>query len=481
MAGFKEILKHGRNYLAANLATKALAFISIPIYTRLLSTEEYGVVSIFLGVAGILGSVMALSMDRSISRYYFDQKSLDDFKQFNGTSLILSIIAFLLNSLLLLIFAENFGNKVGLEKNVVYLLIPFTLINIIGLMFEQINGAQKQSKIIAITSLYRVYVGFALSILFILLFSSYKDFGLIYGQIIAGILISIYWIKKITPFFKLKFNRSYIKYIFTYSVPLIPYALSGVIIEQFGKIAIGNSVSISNAGFYTLAASIGGLVSIVIGVTHQAWNPYYMEYMNSKNYKQLDSDFIKIFKLTIATALFITCFGHEIGLLLAKKEFTESLYLIPIFTIGYIFYQLSYTFLRNFGYSKSTQYMTVTVLISGISNVLLNLILIPRFGELGAALSFVAAYIIMTILAWAINTFLVKLHATSIKLLYLPMLIAIPFYVLIYIISFMDLTFYSIFLKLLLLITFLAVIFYKDRKTIFDLVHKLFNKKKHNK
>ena len=48
MSGFREILKHSGNYLIANLATRALAFISIPVYTRLLSTEDYGITAVFL-------------------------------------------------------------------------------------------------------------------------------------------------------------------------------------------------------------------------------------------------------------------------------------------------------------------------------------------------------------------------------------------------------------------------------------------------
>ena len=473
MSTFKEILKHGRNYLTANIAAKALAFISIPVYTRLLTTEEYGIVSIFLSLAGLLASVMAWSMDRSISRYYFDQKSYEDFKQFNGTALVLSVTAFLLNSIIIIVFAENFQDLVGLEKGVIYLLIPFSLINVIRLMFQQIFGPQKKSKLIAKTSLYRVYSGFAFSIIFLLLFSSNKYYGLIYGQILAGSFISIYIIKKITPFFKICFKKEYIKYIFTYSVPLIPYALSGVIISEFGKIAIGSETGFANAGLYTIAQTIGSLVVIMITVTHQAWNPYYYEYMNSKNYKQLDNDFVRIFKITVIIAFLIAAFGEEIGFLLAKKDFTQSLYLIPIFTIGYVFYQLSYTFIRNFGYSKSTQYMTITVLISGISNVLLNSLLIPIYGELGAAISFVGSYFIMFLLAWAINTLIVKIHATSLRSLLPAIIIAIPFYLLLYSTLLIESRLSSIIIRFILFMALAIIILYTERKNLIKILKRV--------
>jgi O-antigen/teichoic acid export membrane protein len=473
LSNFKGFLKHSGNYLISSLATGALAFISIPIYTRLLNTEEYGIVSVFLGLVSIMASVMALSADRSVSRYYFDQKDELDFKRFVGTSSILSFVFFFINAFVLFLFADEFGKLVGLSKELVYLIIPISGINIIGLTFQQIYGPLKRSKEVAISSVLKVTLGFVFSVGLIYLFKEDKYYGQILGQILAGLFIVLFWVRLIKPFFRWSFNTAYIKYIFTYSVPLIPYALSGVIIEQFGKIAIGSTQSISNAGFYSLALTVASIVNIIIAVTHQAWNPYYFEYMNSKNYNQLDKDFIKIFKITILVAFGVACFGNEIGLILAKKEFSESLYLVPIFTIGYIFSQLSYSNIRNFGYTKKTQYMSITILVSGISNVMLNVLLIKSLGELGAAISFVLSYIIMAVLAWSINTFFVKLHSTSWKLLLTPLLSVFPFYVFLYFIFRLDSFLLKLIIKGLLFAFLSGGIFWTERKYILQFLLKL--------
>ena len=468
---FTKILKHGGNYLIASIATSALAFISIPIYTRLLEPKDYGIISIFMGIVSLLASVMAFSTDRSVSRYFFDQMDEVDFKRFVGTSSILAFGFFVINSILLFLFADQFGKIIQLDKKVVYLIIPISAVNIIGLTFEQIYGPLKRSKEIAISSVVRVFIGFGFSVAFIIIFKSDKYYGQILGQIIAGLCIVFFWIRLIKPFFKWSFDTSYIKYIFMYSVPLIPYALSGVLIEQFGKIAIGSSQGLNQAGFYNLALTVSSIVNIVIGVTHQAWNPYYFEYMNSKNYKQLDTDFIRILKLTILVAFGVACFGKEIGLLLAKKEFSGALYLIPIFTVGYVFSQLSFAYIRNFGYTKKTQYMTITILASGISNVILNVFLIKLLGELGAAISFVLSYIIMTVLAWFINTYFVKLHSTPIKQLVIPLLTVIPFYVLLYFVMDIESFFLGIVIKACFYCSMLISIFWTERKKIILLVN----------
>lgn len=466
MAGFKEVLKHSRNYFFASIATKGLAFISIPIYTRILSTNDYGIVSIFLGLIGIFSVVMCFSVDRSVSRYFYDQKDEQDFKRFVGTSSIASIAFFIATSLLLFLFADKFGNLVGLSKNTVYLIIPISIIEVIGLTFQQIYGPLKKSKTIAIASLFRVYLGFVFSVILILLFSNNKYIGQIIGQVIAGTLMIIYWLRKIKPYFVLSFDSSYLKYIFTYSVPLIPYALSSVIIAQFGKIALGSSQAFSDAGYYSIALAVSSIVSIIISIGHEAWNPYFMEYMNAKNYTQIDRDFSKIFKITVICALGIASFGKEIGLVLAKKEFTEALYLVPILTIGYVFYQFSYVYLRNFGYSKKTHFATIVVFISGLSNILLNIILIKKYGEFGVAISFTFSYIIMAFFGWLFNKYFVKLHSTPLKIMLVPLIIMALFYTALYAIIPIKSIVLSIFLKVILISFFIVIILWKDKKEI---------------
>lgn len=472
MADFKEILRHGANYLVANLATKALAFISIPVYTRLLTTNDFGIVNVFLGVSGILSSLLTLCCDQAVSRYYFDRNDDEDFKNFVGTSSIIAIVVFIINSLILLFLSGWISKLTGLNLLLVYLLIPYTLINIIGLTYEQIYTALRQSKKIAISSLLRAYVGFTLAIILIYLFKDNKYLGQVLGLISAGIVMIIIWIKGISKYFILVFDKKYLRYILKFSVPLIPYALSGVIIEQFGKIAIGTSLSISQAGFYSLALTISGLVGIVTTVTHQAWAPYYFEYMNSKDYKGHDSDIKRIFAITLIAAMGISTFGNEIGLVLASKSFTSSLYLIPIFVYGFVFHQFAYVYMRNFSFVHKTFYSSLVVITAGIVNVVLNIFVIPKFGEVGAAISFVISYLSMAIFAWIASKFIIKCYSTPITKLVMPLLLYILFNSPVFYIYLIENFYMQIMVKIILVIGFILVIFWRDKKFVISLIKK---------
>ena len=459
-----ELLRHGKNYLISNLGIKAISFIAIPVYTRLLTTEEYGLVTIFLGIVGILASLMGLSFDRSISRYYFDRKSKQDFMEFTGTSLILTSIVFSVNSVLIILYAKEFSHAIGINKGLVYLLIPFTLINMIALVFQQIYSPQRKSGIVARTSLYRIYSGFAMSYLGIIFLSSEKYYSLIYGQIIAGVVLCFYWVKLIYPFVRMKFNYSHSVYIVKYSIPLIPYAISSVIIGQFGKFLLGNSISLSDAGFYSLALTIGSLVGILIEVANQTWNPYYMEYMNNHNYSKVNSEFIIIFKITTIAAFGIGIFGINLGRLMVTDEYMESMRLIPIFTVGFVFYQIAVMNFRNFGYSKKTIFMSVSVLSSGILNVILNLYLIPIVGDYGAAWAFTISYIFMAIVSWLLNYLWIKIYAIPLGPIIRILVTSLGFYLAYYFIPFANFTVASIITKFILLSLLIIVFFYNERE-----------------
>jgi len=427
LADFKEILKHGANYLVANLATKALAFISIPVYTHLLSTSDFGIVNIFLGVSGILSSLLTLCCDQAVSRYYFDRIDDEDFKKFVGTSSIIALIVFILNATILILLASQVGALTGLTRNVIYLLVPYTLVNVIGLTYEQIYTPMKKSKKIAISSLLRAYLGFMFAVAFIMFFKETKYLGQILGLICAGIIMIVIWSKGIAHQIILVFDRKYLRYILKFSVPLIPYALSGVIIEQFGKIAIGTTQNISQAGFYSLALTISGLVGIITAVTHQAWAPYYFEYMNAKNYAGHDTDIKRIFAITLIAGMGISTFGQEIGMILANKAFTSSLYLIPIFVHGFVLHQLAYVYMRNFSFVHRTYFSSIVVIAAGVINISLNLLIIPKYGEVGAAISFAFSYLSMAMLAWVANRFVIRCYCTPLLKLLRPLSIYILF------------------------------------------------------
>lgn len=413
MSDYKSLIKHSSNYLFASLATRALSFVSIPVYTRLLTLEDYGIVNVFMSMVGIVAVLLTLSSEVAIGRYFYDAKDTEDFSRFVGTSIRLTTIIVTITTAIFIVGLNVFADIMNLPKRLSLCLIPVALFNITNSIFTQIYNPQMQSKKIAIVSSLQSYTAFIFSVICIYLIKEEKFYGYIYGNIIAMLLLAGYIVHQIKPFYTNCFDNHYVPYILKYCLPYIPDALSGIVLAQFSKIFIGSSQGYSLAGSYGLVVNIALLMGIVIHITNSAWIPYLFRYMNEKDYKSINNDWCLIWRLTLVAAIGLSFFGSEIAALLAKKDFLEMMQLLPILVTGYVFHQWAYLYLRNVGYAKRMMWNTYSYMISGISLIILNTILVPNFQGLGAAVATLISYMILVIFAYCSNRYVIKLYSPS--------------------------------------------------------------------
>lgn len=146
MSDVRALLKHSLNYLFAQVATKALAFISIPVYTRILSVEEFGVVQVFLATVGIASVLLTLNTEVGISRYYYDRKSDDDFKEFVGTTIIIMSSVMVGMSLVGILLLPWLSNELSFSYLLTLALLPVAIYNVSNSVFTQIYSVLLESK-----------------------------------------------------------------------------------------------------------------------------------------------------------------------------------------------------------------------------------------------------------------------------------------------------------------------------------------------
>ena len=457
MSDLKSLFKHTRNYFFANIATKALAFISIPVYTRMLTISEYGIINVFLSVSSIAAVLLSLNSEVAISRYYFDAESIEDFKEFVGTSVVLTTIIFVSMSVLGIFCVPYISGILNFPYILTLSVIPVALYNKISSIFTQIYQPLLQSRKVALVISIYSYLAFFLSALFIWYLDEKKYYGYVFGSVVTMFLIGAYLFKQIKEYCVLSLKINHIKYILSFCIPYIPYTLSGIIIAQFARIFIGTYEGYDSAGIYSLANNIAALMLIVVMTTHEAWNPYYFKYMNANDHESLAKDYGLIWRVSLIAGLFISLFAQEGGLILAGPQYERSLYICPILVLGYLFYQWAYVYLRNSGYAKKNIWNAYAVIICGVVNIILNAILIPISSDLGGALSLSISYFIMMMVSYIFNKKILKLYAPHFFLFLKLLLLYLPF-------SYISILFYFIGFSLVLLpikvIIFLLFIYF---------------------
>lgn len=409
-----EFLKHSKNYISASFFLKGLALISIPIITYLLSPEEYGKVGIFTSLVNFLVILLSLNTFTSIVRYYHEnEKRIFEFIW----TLIIFLIPFLIvinivfyNSIkLLLLETFNIENNIFLGA-----LISASLFILVRYYLSFLQTSQQSYRYNKISTLR----GFALLLLTITLYyflTTDKYLGRIYAEIVVNIVFVIYVIVAFyTISSRRKFNASLLKYSLSYSIPLIPHALSVVLLNSSDRIILNQLRGPVETGYYTFAYQVGLALEIVIIGTNKSWVPMFFKRIKENKYDDIEKLAVKYKKLIFLLAVILILYVGDVVKLLANKSYHNSLDIIPIILISYCF-MFIYTIYGNYAlYSKKTLMIAINTLIAGTVNIILNYIFIPEYGYFAASLSTLVSFFLLMIMHYLSAKFILSIKPVSI-------------------------------------------------------------------
>ena len=394
---FFDTFRNISTYFSAQVAIQALGIISLPVFTYFMTTEEYGIVNVYMSLVLVFTILLGANLHGAVSRYYYEQKK--DFPEFLGTSIISMSIVFLIGSSILFWFRSELAELINLPEQVFSWLILFSYLSAVYSIFLQVFIPQKKAKLVSVVQVLSHYGKFAFIVLGFLIMVKQVYMGKIIGETIAMVFISFYLMYKISPFIEFTFIKTHLKYILNYSIPLIPFILSGYILHSFDQWYINAKLGNADAGLYSFAYKIGMLLAGFITALLDGSNPNYYKWMNEKQHDKVNLQIISLSKLLIIATAFLILFAIDIGTVLAlKKEFHEALPLVPIIVAGYFLYGLTQFYYRGIYFQKRNIYLTLIVLLGGILNIILNSIYIPIYGYAAAAYTTLVSYLFMLII-----------------------------------------------------------------------------------
>ena len=423
MIGFA---KHILNYSVSTFGSKVIGLISIPILTRLLKPDDYGIINIIGSYAIIISVLFTFNLQSSIVRYYHENKKLIGGFLFQ----IVTIQSFIVAMLHIFIsFNKNYvSSSLSLPIESVSFLAPiaygFLIENWIKNYFKAFGG----SNVIRNYTLLRTYIGFFLALIIIYSLNEDKYLGKIYAELFMVVFSLLFFLKYFFKIVQIKYDSHQLKYMFSYSLGLAPAYLGGILLSQIDRVMIGNYVDNYAAGLYSFAYALATLQTVFADIFNNSWLPKYYRYMNEKEYKSHDKDVLIILRIFTLSCCFLMLFGAYIGKILSSKEFHNATELIPLIAIGTFFQSATTIYQRHISFSKKTIWTSLVIIFSATFNVILNVIYIPKYGMYAAAATTLLSYILRFILTYFVVRYVIKSHYTSmmavIKVIY-PILIGI--------------------------------------------------------
>ena len=385
-------------FTIANLIQRGVNVIVTPIYTRLLTTEEFGLYGVFMAWFEILVIFSTLYLYRDVvDKCFLNCQKIESRECVVST---LQGLAFVISGcyfVIALIFNKGIAGIMALSPSLIILMFscflfysPFYL----WLVLKRYLYDYKKAVFIIITSNMAIQM---LSVAGIVC-TRYKaearivSFSLI--TIVVGIMFFFINQRKGKKFF----DKEVWKYAFGFNIVLVPHFLSEVILNHSDRIMINTLAGTSETAIYTIAYSIAQLVLLFTQAINMSLVPWQYQKIKSKEYDSLSKVSILVLIVVCGLLFCLVCFAPEAVLIFAGNKYAEAVNMIPILILG-IYYSFLYQyFTRIEVYHEKRKGMSMASILAAVLNIVLNYFCIKAFGYVAAAYTTMICYIFLCLL-----------------------------------------------------------------------------------
>jgi O-antigen/teichoic acid export membrane protein len=422
MSEIKQLFSQTLVYGFSSVLARVLNFLLVPLYTVLFIPSEYAIVSEMYAYAAFIMVLGSCGMETAFFRFS-DTSNSPKSKVF-GTA-----FNFLLtNSIIILfigaLFYKQIGNLIQHNENPEYVLfflfiISLDLITIIP--FALLRQQNKAFKFAAIKTL-NIVINIFFNIFFLvfcphalehnfcteiinIIYSNDISVGYVF---ISNLIASTITLLILAPDIKKHIGRSdyeVFKKMFHYAWPILIAGLAFIINESADKILIKyllpKGIAMRELGIYSACYKLSIFMTLFVQAYRFAAEPFFFNQITKPNAKKVYALMLEVFVLcALAIFLFVTLYIDLIKLIIPNSLYHEGIIIIPIVLLANIFLGVYYNLSVWYKVTNKTKYAAIISSFGALCTIFLNILLLPRYGYIGAAWTTLICYIIMTALSF---------------------------------------------------------------------------------
>lgn len=403
-------------FVVCSVLQRGISFITTPIFTRLMSTSQYGQVTLYNSWLEIFTVFATLDVfygvyNNAMAKYPEDTNRVTSSMLGLCTALTLSLLAVYL-------IVRRFIN---------FLTGMSTILT--GIMFVQIlfapsfyfwSAKQRYAykyRLLVILSLLMSALSPALGIPAVLL-TQEKGISKIVTNVVSILIVAIPLYIVIYANGKSFYNKMYWKYALAFNLPLIPHYLSSTILNQSDRVMIAHMCGQSEAGIYGLAYTLGMLGAIFRQAIMNSFTPYTYQHLKSKTYGSIRKYSRYLVFIIAIVSIGIVLVTPEIMWILGGDKYKAGVWVVAPVSAS-LFFTFLYGLYGNieFYYEENLFIMFASIGAAGL-NIVLNYIFIKIYGFVAAGYTTLVCYMLYAFLHYKFSSYVLKKHATNIKHLY---------------------------------------------------------------
>ena len=378
-------------YTICSIIQKCIVLITLPLFTRLLTTTQYGEYSIYQSWMSIVIIFATLnlqygSFDTAMIKFENDRDRYISSVQ--GLVTLLTLIIFIVY-----LFNPQFWNKVFELPTIlmIAMFIEILMTTVVAFWNNKQRFIYKYKPMIMVT----LFISIMSPLIGLIGVLSFQEKGIarILGNTLVyvciGLIIYLYHIYK----GKALYSKEYWKYALRFNIPLVPYYLSQMIFNQSDRIMISRMCGVDQAALYSVAYQFAVVLVFVINSINSSFVPWTYRQIKAKSYDTIKkvTNVLVIFIAIMMLSLIL--FGPEAIMILGGKKYLDAIWVIPPVAGSLLFLFLSQLSINVMFYFEENTYLVKGSILSAVLNIVLNFILIPIFGYVSAGYTTLFSYI----------------------------------------------------------------------------------------
>lgn len=388
----KDFAEAGALYFIATLFNKGIGFVTVPIFSRILTTSDYGTVTTFNSWVSMISVFISLALYNAVRNSFVD---MDDKERPHFLSTIITFTGLVFLTVMGVCGVATVFVPRNINTALIFMCIiqsfGYALINDYSYYLMMRYRYKFRAALMVLPGLISVVLSI-FAILFILKDNLYLGrivpTTAVYGIFAIVVLMAVY--SKTKP----ELNLDYLKYGLKIALPLVLHSIALQILSQSDRVMITSLRNAAETGVYSLVYNLSMIATVITTSLDGIWVPWFTGKLKERKIREINvlaMDYVHLMTYAMVALILV---GPEILKIFADQRYWEGMSIIPPIALAnyMIFMYTMYVYIEH--YYKKTVYITKNTLIAAGLNVILNFILIPKYGYVAAAYTTLASYFV---------------------------------------------------------------------------------------
>lgn len=407
----KRLGKDTAIYGSSTILGRLLNFLLIPFYTNVLMPEEYGITAYVYSLIAFLNVIYNYGMESAYFKYSSTLEIGNKTQNFSTPFISVTISSVLFSSIIIF-FSSSISELIHLQvdySRVIFysaLILCFDAIAIIPFAYLR---QENKAKHFAVIKFLNILINVLLNIILLVKYRMGVE-GIFISGLVSSFLTLVFLLPTIIKNIKFNFSSTLYKALLVFGLPSLPAGFAAMMLQVIDRPILRALTNDSSVGIYQANYRLGIFMMLVVSMFDYAWKPFFFSTAKEANAKKIFARATTYFYLLMAVVfLVISLLIEDIVKIqfynryIIHPNYWAGLNIVPIVLAAYLFNGLALTFSAGIYIEKKTFFLPITTSISAVTNVILNIILIPKMGIMGAAIATLLSYFIMAVSTYYIS------------------------------------------------------------------------------